>query len=54
LQPGDVIVAVNDAAVRNLRDYAAALRRLAPGDQIRVRFQRADVQQTVTTRVVQR
>ncbi|MGD8614719.1 MAG: M20/M25/M40 family metallo-hydrolase [Gammaproteobacteria bacterium] len=54
LQPGDVIVAVNDAPVRNLREYAAALRRLAPGDEIRVRFRRADAQQTVTTRVVQR
>jgi aminopeptidase N len=54
LQAGDVIIAVNDGAVGDMRDYAAALRRLQPGDEIRVRFRRAGAEQTVTTRVVER
>ena len=54
LQPGDVIIAVNDAPVRDMRDYAAALRQLNPGDAIQVRFRRADVEQTVSARVVER
>jgi len=54
LQAGDVIIAVNEAAVRDMRDYAAALKQLAPGDEIRVRFRRAGAEQTVTTRVVER
>jgi aminopeptidase N len=54
LQPGDVIIAVNDAPVRDMRGYAAALRQLNPGDAIQVRFRRADVEQTVRARVVER
>jgi len=54
LQAGDVIIAVDDAAVGDLRDYAAALKRLHPGDEIRVRFLRAGVERTVTTRVAER
>jgi hypothetical protein len=54
LQAGDVIIAVDDAAVGDMRDYAAALKRLHPGDEIRVRFLRAGAEQTVTTRVVER
>jgi S1-C subfamily serine protease len=54
LQPGDVIVAVNDAAVRDVRDYAAALGQLEPGDEIRVRFRRADAERTVSARLVER
>ena len=54
LQAGDVIIAVNQGAVDDMRDYAAALKRLQPGDEIRVRFRRAGAEQTVTTRVVER
>jgi hypothetical protein len=54
LQTGDVIIAVNDVRVGTMRDYAAALRQLNPGDAIRVRFRRADVERTVTTHVVER
>jgi acetylornithine deacetylase/succinyl-diaminopimelate desuccinylase-like protein len=54
LQSGDVIIAVNDALVRNMRDYAAALRQLNPGDAIRVRFRRGSAERTVTTAVVAR
>ncbi len=54
LQAGDVIIAVNEGAVGDMRDYAAALNGLRPGDAIRVRFRRAGAEQTVTTRVVER
>ncbi len=54
LQAGDVVIGVNDAPVHDMRDYAAALRQLNPGDPIRVRFRRADVEQTVSARVVER
>ena len=54
LQAGDVIIAVNDGAVGDMRDFATALKRLHPGDEIRVRFRRAGAEQTVTTRVVER
>jgi aminopeptidase N len=54
LQGGDVIIAVDDGAVADMRDYAAALKRLRPGDEIRVRFRRAGEEQTVTARVVER
>jgi len=54
LQSGDVIIAVNDAPVRDMRDYAVALGRLNPGDAIRVRFQRAGAERTVSTHVVVR
>jgi len=54
LRKEDIIVAVNDQAVHNLRDYAQALRALSPGDEIRIRFRRNGSEQTVTTRVVNR
>jgi aminopeptidase N len=54
LQAGDVIVAVNGAPVTSLSNYAAALRALAPGDRIAVRYLRAGSEHTVTTRVEQR
>jgi S1-C subfamily serine protease len=54
LRQEDIIVAVNDQPVHNLRDYAQALRALSPGDEIRIRFRRDGNEQTVTTRVVQR
>jgi Zn-dependent M28 family amino/carboxypeptidase len=54
LREEDIIVAVNDQPVHNLRDYAQVLRGLSPGDEIRVRFRRAGNEQTVTTRVTDR
>jgi membrane-associated protease RseP (regulator of RpoE activity) len=54
LQSGDVIIGVNEGAVDDMRDYAAALKRLRPGDRIRVRIIRAGAEQTVTARVVER
>jgi len=54
LREEDIIVSVNDAPIRNLRDYAQALRSLNPGDEIRIRFRRDGGEQTVTTRVTER
>jgi predicted metalloprotease with PDZ domain len=54
LRAGDIISAVNDRPVTNMRDYAQALRVLQPGDEIRVRFRRGTHEQVVTTRVTER
>ena len=54
LRQEDIIVAVNDQPVHNLRDYAKALRALSPGDEIRVRFRRNGNEQTVSAHVIQR
>ena len=54
MQPGDIIIAVNDAPVDDMRSYAAALKRLDPGDEIRVRLRRDGQEQTLTTRVERR
>ena len=54
LRKEDIIIAVNDAAVNDLRDYAQALRGLSPGDEIRIRFRRDGDEQTVSARVVER
>jgi hypothetical protein len=52
LRKEDIIVAVNDEPVHDLRDYAQALRELSPGDEIRIRFRRNGNEQTVTTHVI--
>jgi hypothetical protein len=54
LRKGDIITAVNGAPVSDLRQFADALLKLKPGDEIRVRFRRDALEQTVTTRVVER
>jgi hypothetical protein len=54
LRAGDVIIAVNGTPVDDLRGYAAALKRLDPGDEIRVRFRRGGQERDITARVVQR
>jgi hypothetical protein len=54
LREEDIIVSVNEEPIRNLRDYAQALRALNPGDEIRIRFRRDGGEQTVTTRVTER
>jgi len=54
LRKGDVIIAVNDAPVRDMRQYSEALKQLKPGDEIRVRFLREGVEQVIKTRVISR
>jgi hypothetical protein len=54
LRQEDIIVAVNEVPVHNLRDYAQALQRLSPGDAIRIHFLRHGNEQTVTTHVTER
>jgi aminopeptidase N len=54
LRPGDIIVEVNEAAVTDMRNYSNALRQLAPGDEIRVSFNRDGTVQRIVTRVIER
>lgn len=54
LRPGDIITALNDAPVPDLRAYAQLLKGLKPGDSIRITIQRDGSAQAVTTRVIER
>ena len=54
LRKGDIISAVNDTPVHDMRGYGQALRLLNPGDKITVRFQRDGTEQTITTQVTER
>ncbi len=54
LRKGDIITTVNEALVVNLRQYSEALKRLGPGDEIRVRYQREGTESTATTHVTER
>jgi S1-C subfamily serine protease len=54
LRTGDVIVAVNDSQVEGMRAYSAALKKLDPGDEIRVRLLRNGIEQTLSTHVTER
>jgi hypothetical protein len=54
LREGDVVVAVNGSSVDTLKEYADALRALAPGDAVEIRFLREGETRSVGTRAVQR
>jgi Iap family predicted aminopeptidase len=54
LRKGDIIVAVNESPVKGMRAYSDALKKLNPGDEIRVRFLRDGVGETLSTRVNER
>jgi S1-C subfamily serine protease len=54
LRAGDIIVAVNEAAVTDMRSYSNALRQFSPGDEIRVHFSRDGSEQRIVTRVIER
>ncbi|MGB5180345.1 MAG: M20/M25/M40 family metallo-hydrolase [Gammaproteobacteria bacterium] len=54
LREGDIIIAVNEIAVNDMRTYAQALKQLDPGDEIHVRYLRDGVENTLTTRVTER
>ena len=54
LKKGDIILRVNGAPVGDMRQYAGALRKLSPGDEIRVDFSRDGVEQSLVTRVTRR
>jgi hypothetical protein len=54
LREGDIITVVNDEPVNGMRAYSQALKKLAPGDEIRVRFVRDGVEKTLSTRVTTR
>ncbi len=54
LRRGDIITRVNDELVDGMRGYSEALKKLAPGDEIRVHYLRDGVQKTATTQVIAR
>ena len=51
LQRGDVIVELNGAPVGDLRDYAAALKRLQPGDAVDIHYLRDEAEHRTTAQV---
>jgi len=54
LRQGDIIIVVNDTTVDGMRSYSEALKRLDPGDEIRVRFLRNGSEMTLNTQVNKR
>jgi hypothetical protein len=54
LREGDVLVAVNGQPVDTLKEYADVLRKLEPGDAVKIRFLRGGELRSVETRVVER
>jgi aminopeptidase N len=54
LREGDVLVAVNGQPVNTLKEYAEVLRRLEPGDAVKIRFLRGGELRSIETRVVER
>jgi aminopeptidase N len=54
LREGDIVTAINDRAVKSLKEYADALRSLAPGDAVQIRFLRDGVPGNVDARAVER
>ena len=54
LRKGDIIIAVNETAVTDMRSYSEALKALDPGDEIRVHFLRDGVEKTLHTQVTER
>jgi S1-C subfamily serine protease len=51
---GDIITAVNDTPVHNLRDYTRVLQELAPGDAVKIRYTRDASEHLANARVMQR
>jgi S1-C subfamily serine protease len=51
LKEGDIITAINEKPVSDLRAYAAMLRALTPGDTIVVDYRRGTDQNRVSARV---
>jgi len=54
LMEGDVIVRIDSHAVRSIKDLAATLKSLSPGDRISVTFRRQGKEMTVETETVER
>ena len=54
LRKGDIIISVNEIPVGNMRAYSEALKKLDPGDEIRVDLLRDAVEMTLNTHVTER
>jgi len=54
LQPGDIIIRLGQTPVRNLREYAAALKEHAPGETVSLTLRRAGEELTVALTLAER
>jgi serine protease Do len=54
LQPGDVVVSVDDEEINNARDLSSAIVRHAGGDRLKMEVQRDGVSQSITVAVMDR
>jgi S1-C subfamily serine protease len=54
LRPGDIIAALNDTPVQNLRDYTRVLQELVAGDAVDIRYTRDAIEHRATALVMQR
>jgi S1-C subfamily serine protease len=54
MQPGDVIVRINDQPVANLQEYSNLLRTLKPGQTVTVVVKRGDEELTMTVTLAER
>jgi len=54
LQPGDIIVSLNNEAVQDLRAYAKLLKALQPGDPVTIKFLRQGREQRATATLTAR
>jgi S1-C subfamily serine protease len=51
LEPGDLIVAINDERVDSVEDYERIVRKLRVGEQAKLKIERKDAKQEVTVTV---
>ncbi|HSL20348.1 MAG TPA: M20/M25/M40 family metallo-hydrolase [Vicinamibacterales bacterium] len=54
LQPGDVLLQINDQPIANLKEYASLLRTLKPGQTVTVVVKRGDKELTVSVTLAER
>jgi hypothetical protein len=54
LQAGDILLAIDDEKIADLRAYADALRKHSPGDVIRIRVRRGEEELTLEARLLAR
>jgi S1-C subfamily serine protease len=51
VEPGDLIVAMNDRPIHAVEDYERELRKLRPGDTVKLKIVRDEAEQEVTLTV---
>jgi len=54
LQEGDVLISLNEQRISTLKEYADILRRIEPGDAVKIRYLRGGELRTIETQAAQR